>query len=560
MKNYLGNLIARHMSQADVLLPRHASRFEPQSSVLQTDGVQVETTEMDVAESFGVESDVVAPVSEAISVVPNQVSVVPDPIPVVSDPVSVGPASDPVFEAPAAEPVVDVSVPDFVAPVSPVPSGIERRVANPSPPTSRSPESVVESSGPDVAMARTALTNPTLVVTDDFESSVPSKTIAVASDREDEASVSQATSDRVSSVSRVPSVDRVASTRPVHRDDDSESRGVVSTDFTTPSRGEVATDPGWTKTTDQVAVVDHVADRTPKESGPTIQPFTANEPVTTDKPLIANELLTAIEPLIANEPLTAIEPLIANEHVTEIERVTPPLRAALTNPNQALTQRPIETQRAVAKPTTETERETLVPAANGEPFAPATKSEPLALAAKSEPFASSVSHLAVESSTGPSKPQPSNVEPANAQPPSSTTTIEHSAHELSTAIVPEPIKEVSALVNAVPETPVSPKQPESLPEEARATQVAQRARPLETSVARPRVSESGSPVNGPGNTRLMPRNDITPTDTGPTINVTIGRIEVRAAATSEARPQKQRREQQVLSLDDYLNQRSAGGR
>jgi hypothetical protein len=36
---------------------------------------------------------------------------------------------------------------------------------------------------------------------------------------------------------------------------------------------------------------------------------------------------------------------------------------------------------------------------------------------------------------------------------------------------------------------------------------------------------------------------------------------VRAATqVPEAQPQKQRREHQVLSLDEYLSQRSAGGR
>jgi len=82
----------------------------------------------------------------------------------------------------------------------------------------------------------------------------------------------------------------------------------------------------------------------------------------------------------------------------------------------------------------------------------------------------------------------------------------------------------------------------------------QRVPSLETSVVR-------SPRNDPMSARMVSHDDIAPVETGPTINVTIGRIEVRAATqTSEARPQKQRREQQVLSLDEYLSQRSAGGR
>jgi hypothetical protein len=67
--------------------------------------------------------------------------------------------------------------------------------------------------------------------------------------------------------------------------------------------------------------------------------------------------------------------------------------------------------------------------------------------------------------------------------------------------------------------------------------------------------------NDPMSAGMVSAGDIAPGEAGPTINVTIGRIEVRAATqASEARPQKQQREQQVLSLDEYLSQRSAGGR
>ena len=511
MKNYLGNLIARHMSQAEVLLPRHASRFEPQSSVLQSDEFQGETAEMDVAETFGVESETVAQMSDAV----------------------------------------------FVAPVSQIPSEIEHRVANPSLPLSHSPESVVESSGPVPVPAFAELTTPTSAVSDDFGTLIPSKiSSAVVSDHHVESTVSGAASDdRVATANRVASVSRMAST------------------------------------TDQIAVHDYVAERALRESGPIAQPFTANETVTTDTPVITNEPLTATEPVITNQSVTANE----HEHVTEIERVTPPLRVAATKPNQPLTRRSIETQRAISTPATETERETVGPAVSGESLAPTTR--PFASGTKDERFTSGVSYSEDgDISVGLPKPQQPNPPVAIEQSSRERSSIEQSSRErslieqssrehstieqssrerssieqpsrelLSAVVVPERT-ENSPVVNAASESQAAPKHLESLPEEARLPQVAQRARQLETSIARPPVNDPRNVIN-PGNTRLMPHNglqfptgtDITPAEASPTINVTIGRIEVRAA-TSEPRPQKQRREQQVLSLDEYLNQRSAGGR
>ncbi len=45
----------------------------------------------------------------------------------------------------------------------------------------------------------------------------------------------------------------------------------------------------------------------------------------------------------------------------------------------------------------------------------------------------------------------------------------------------------------------------------------------------------------------------------PTIQVTIGRIEVRATPPPTARPQTQRSAPSVMSLEEYLNQRAKGG-
>src|ERR1700754_718309 len=493
MKNYLGNLIARHMNRAEVLLPRLASRFEPQSSVLQSDGFQVETAEMDVAEStaerdvaetFVSEPVLVAPVSEPVSAVPGLVSV--------------GLVSDP---------FLDVSVPDVVEPVSPIPSEIERRVEFPFLPSSRSPERFVESSGPAPALSE--LTTPTIVATEHFESSNSSETI---------------------SADRVASVSRVASTSRIHSDDnsDSESRSEAGAGFPTPSAGEVTTDTNWTKNTDRVAVLEHVAERATRQSGPTTQPFTPNEPVSANQSIAANESFTI------------------NEQVTKVEHETPSLRATPAKSTPPLTRRSVEPQPVVSKPTTETTettetgRESVAQVTKGEPFATAIKSEPFASGTTSEAFTVTVPPSESDSSVGPSKPQQTNF----------PTTI----------VVPEP-KESSPVVNVPSESPLSRKQPESVAEESRSTQP---ARQLETFVARPPVNDPRN-LNDPKITRLMPHNDIRSaeagpaTEAGPTINVTIGRIEVRAAA-SEARPQKQRREQQVLSLDEYLNQRSAGGR
>lgn len=463
MKNYLGNLIARHMSQAEVLLPRHASRFEPQSSVLQSDEFQGETAVMDGAGTFGGE-------------------------------------------------------PDVVAPVSPIPPEIEHRVANPSLPLPHSPaESVVESSGP-----------------------VPVPTFAVANDRHYALTLTPASSDRV------------ASTNPVQIDDlsGSESRSVSRADFAAPTASEAAIDSRWTKTTDQIALHDHVAERTPRESGPSTQPFTPNEP------------------LAANESFTI------NEQVTETEGVTPSRRAAPEKSIQPPTLQSVETQSPVSKPTMETTktaetgREPVARVTKSEPFATANKSEPFATTTKNEPFASGTTSERFTLTVPHSEDGDISVGLPKSQQPNPPVAIEHSSRErswieqssrelLSAVVVPERT-ENSPLINAASESQAALKQPESLPEEARLPQVAQRVRQLETSVARPPVNDPGNVIN-PGNTRLTPHNDITPAETGPTINVTIGRIEVRAA-TSEPRPQKQRREQQVLSLDEYLNQRSAGGR
>ena len=50
----------------------------------------------------------------------------------------------------------------------------------------------------------------------------------------------------------------------------------------------------------------------------------------------------------------------------------------------------------------------------------------------------------------------------------------------------------------------------------------------------------------------------TPPETTPTINVTIGRIEVRATTATESRPRPQHKQTPTTSLDEYLRQRAQG--
>jgi hypothetical protein len=55
-----------------------------------------------------------------------------------------------------------------------------------------------------------------------------------------------------------------------------------------------------------------------------------------------------------------------------------------------------------------------------------------------------------------------------------------------------------------------------------------------------------------------PARDAAPTETAQTINVTIGRIEVRATAANESRPRAQQKQTPTTSLDEYLRQRAQG--
>jgi hypothetical protein len=56
----------------------------------------------------------------------------------------------------------------------------------------------------------------------------------------------------------------------------------------------------------------------------------------------------------------------------------------------------------------------------------------------------------------------------------------------------------------------------------------------------------------------LPASVATPPLTAPTINVTIGRIEVRANTSTESRPRPQHKQTPTTNLDEYLRQRAQG--
>lgn len=80
--------------------------------------------------------------------------------------------------------------------------------------------------------------------------------------------------------------------------------------------------------------------------------------------------------------------------------------------------------------------------------------------------------------------------------------------------------------------------------------VSEERTPLPTVKPRPNLAESSTPDANAA--EVLPPETI--------INVTIGRIEVRATQAQAIRPEKQRNAPQVMSLDDYLRQRSGGRR
>jgi hypothetical protein len=430
MKNYLGNLIARHTNKAEVLQPRLASRFEPQSSVLQSDVREPETAEVEVVETFAAGPDAAA------------------------------------TEYPLAAPK------------------IEKRVESPAVQPSRLPETIFESSGPPQTISNREIQDDAAALPAqpaEFKSAVSITLPEINNEPTPPAESTFATvvaSDQRAEAT--PSVPNYA--QPVRSDEasDSETRSVAPTVFPTLSADTLAAEPRSTKTIDQVAVADDTRERTLREPSPVRQPAKRS------------------------------------------------LRTVPAQSNQTLTPAtPVELQLLV--PTTKTE----------------TRREAGASSRESAPPPPSVSHF--ESHRSPDSPK--------LWQPNFPAEVDGSSRDLlPAAVIPTPEAKSPVVISAVKEIQVPSKRPERFSEEAPPPHLMQRAPPLQTSVVRlPRID----PMSG----RMESPRDIAPAETGPTINVTIGRIEVRAATqTSEARPQKHEREQRVLSLDEYLSQRSAGGR
>lgn len=215
---------------------------------------------------------------------------------------------------------------------------------------------------------------------------------------------------------------------------------------------------------------------------------------------------------------------------------TPRESGAVTQPvtpSPRAMRRKLNQKAPVQETKNETRRETAVPMQESGP------------STSSVSHSSFVSHLESRRSHDSPKPQQPNF-PAEVDGGSSRDL-------LSAVAIPAPDPK-SPVAVASRETQIPPKQPESFPEKIGPTYLTRRASSLEDSPVR-------SGRNDPMSARMVSAADTASVETGPTINVTIGRIEVRAATqASEPRPQKQQREQQVLSLDEYLSQRSAGGR
>jgi len=407
MKNYLGNLIARHVNQVEVLQPRLASRFEPQSGAFQANLPEPESSKVAVAAADSFEADSVIA---------------------------------------ATEPLI-------------VTGEIERRVESPPVQPSRLAETVFESSGPLPAISNPEIHHDAATPPAPPEKFQPPVTIMSPQIRDEPMLTAESRAPTVVASEHGDKSTPLATNYPPHVDSD------AAFDSETPSAGvsasqtsfapSVAAEARPTKGTNQDALADSTAERTPRESGPaseTVKPFQRAMPAKSNQPLVAAT--------------------------------------------------PVESQRPDSITRTETGRETAVPISESAFPTP------------------SVSHLDSHRSSDPPKAPRPNV-PAQVEGP---------------------------WRDSVPLN-----RPERFSEEVWPHRT-QRTPSLETSVVR-------APRNDHMSARMASHDGIAPVETGPTINVTIGRIEVRAATqSSEARPQKQLREQQVLSLDEYLNQRSAGGR
>ena len=435
MNNYLGNLIARHLNRVEVLQPRVASRFEPQSSVLQAEPevVQPPADEMDVVKPSHAKSETTATES------------------------MFAPASDGPVAGRAVQPAPTTETTPLEA--SGAPPVIQQANATPpSQPAKSQPAVSVFTQPVEGPIEPAQLSEPTIVLNEQREKR--------------EKPVEQA--NNVHSARRAEVFDSETPVPETYAVQPSAAPSLMK-------KSQPA------KTLDQVVLplpeAKDVEERSPVQSGP------------------AHATKTQSPRVVAASPTQMLTP-------------------SLTNNVQV--QAPI--------PQTENVREQAVQNTVTPPFVHSV--------ARAE-VRRNVDSLKLGHTEAPadSEPLPPVVLPAAVIPAREElrSVVVHSAErENPTHASPDPRKRNS--------------------EETSSPHPTQRAPALETVV-------TGAPRTDAISARRQFRDEATSVKAEPTVNVTIGRIEVRAATKiPEAQPQKERREHQVLSLDEYLSQRSAGGR
>lgn len=454
MKNYLGNLIARHLNQAEVLQPRQASRFEPQSSVL---GAEAEAeTEMEVFQPRIGADNVATPdaASPDLETAATEFPLVPD---------LDGPVTRPAIQPPrTTETALDPSGTPSAPPASP---------ARPAPPT------------PPVGQQVDATVPPSPVK---FQPSV--------------------------------SVLMPPAEAPVRATELNEPEIVLTEQREKPIE--------QTSNTPSTQIAEPFASKTPVEK-------------TGADPMPAAPSSTR-----KTEPVRKMNPVAVTAGTEDVEERLPvePDQPRSTRKHSARTRRPRASQ--ILTPSSTIDLQPHV-------------AEPATGTAKELAVANNISRPAVYN-VAPAEVRRDTAEPVKSRHTEAPAVVE----PLSPLVLPPEVTPLPAapklptIDSAEKQTPIrvsrTPPAPTSL--ETRHPHQTQRAPFLET-------REVSASQNHPMNVRRKFPEEETAAEVGPTVNVTIGRIEVRAATQiPEAQPQKQRREHQVLSLDDYLNQRSAGGR
>jgi hypothetical protein len=140
--------------------------------------------------------------------------------------------------------------------------------------------------------------------------------------------------------------------------------------------------------------------------------------------------------------------------------------------------------------------------------------------------------------------------------PASTPAFEGARHAVPPSdLHPAPVRAAQHIEGA---QPVAVPPPSPLPERAVAVSESQAEHPHMRRALTPVVEQiKASP--GPSKTvAAQAESPAAPAEPAPTISVTIGRVEVRAALTPRPSPEGRRERRAAPSLDDYLRMRSGG--